>query len=79
MYRDRISLYSELETIRASKVLIYITGDRPSLETQMHPEVYDFFVNHLDQIGAVPKISLYLILIYSRWRDPGCMGFCQSH
>lgn len=40
--------------------MAYITGDRPGLETQIHSEVYDFFVNHLDSIGVVPKISLYL-------------------
>ncbi len=60
MYADRKLLYLELETARSSKILVYITGDRPGLETQIHPEVYDFFVNHLDRTGRVPKISLYL-------------------
>jgi len=60
MYIDRKALYLELEQKRGSKVLVYITGDRPGLETQIHPEVYDFFVNHLDRIGPTPKISLYL-------------------
>lgn len=60
MYVDRKRLYSELENFRESKVIAYITGDRPGLETKVHPEVYDFFVNHLDRIGIVPKISLYL-------------------
>lgn len=30
------------------------------METQISPEVYDKFVNHLDLIGVVKKISLYL-------------------
>ena len=53
-------MFAELEEARKSKVLVYITGDRPGMETQIHPEVYDKFVNHLDLIGVVKKISLYL-------------------
>lgn len=60
MYHDRVKLYKQLEASRGSKVLAYVTGDRPGLETQMHQEVLDFFVHHLDLIGDVEKISLYL-------------------
>jgi len=60
MYKERIELYKELEKNRGSKVIVYITGDRRSLETQIHPEVLDLLVSHLDIIGPVPKISFYL-------------------
>ena len=61
MYQDRVKLYNELEEKRNSKLLVYITGDRPGLETQIHPEVFDYFVNHLDALkNPVSKISLYL-------------------
>jgi hypothetical protein len=60
MYTDRRPLYAQLENLRQSKLLVYITGDRPGLETQIHSEVFDFFVNHLDKIGVTNKISLYL-------------------
>jgi Serine dehydrogenase proteinase len=53
-------MYAELEGARKSKVLVYVTGDRPGMETQISSEVYDKFVNHLDVIGVVKKISLYL-------------------
>jgi hypothetical protein len=53
-------MYVELEATRNSKVLAYVTGDRPGMETQISSEVYDKFVNHLDLIGVVKKISLYL-------------------
>lgn len=66
MYSNRKNLYQELENIRGSKVLCYVTGDRPGLETKIHSEVYDYFVNHLDMIGVVPKISLFL---YTRGGD----------
>ena len=60
MYQDRLNLYKELEEIRKSKVIIFITGDRPGLETQIHQEVLDFFINHLDNIVNCEKISLFL-------------------
>jgi hypothetical protein len=60
MYTDRITQYQELEKFRNSKVIVYITGDRPGLETQIHPEILDYFIEHLDKIGKQPKISLFL-------------------
>ncbi|MEZ7197667.1 SDH family Clp fold serine proteinase [Pseudodesulfovibrio karagichevae] len=64
MYPDRIALYREIEEARGSKILTYVTGDRPGLETQIHPEVVDYFTDHLDSFGLpIPKISL---LLYSR-------------
>ena len=60
MYQNRINLYKEIEEKRDSKLLVYVTGDRRGLETKIHPEVLDLFVQHLDTMGTVPKISLYL-------------------
>src|SRR5688572_3470965 len=60
MLANRKELYSELEASRGSKVLVYITGDRPKLETQIGNDAYIHFISHLDKIGVTPKISLYL-------------------
>jgi hypothetical protein len=60
MYSDRIELYQKIEKSRGSKLLIYVTGDRQGLETQIHPEILDFFIDHLDSIGKQQKISLFL-------------------
>ena len=64
MYGSRIELYRKLEEKRQSKILLYVTGTRPGLETQMHPEVVDMFVEHLDvfysSCGRCEKISLIL-------------------
>lgn len=60
MYTERKAKYAELEKERASRVIAYITSDRPGLETEIHSEVYDIFTNHLDIIGVQKKISLYL-------------------
>ena len=59
MYKDRINLYKELERQRESKLLVYITGDRPGLETQIAQDAIDYFIEHLDLIGVTRKISLF--------------------
>jgi hypothetical protein len=63
MFKDRIEFYREIEKRRESKLLVYVTGDRPGFETQIHPEILDYFIDHLDRIGKPNKISL---LLYTR-------------
>jgi hypothetical protein len=60
VYQDRKPLYEKLEEARGSRVLVYVSGDRQNLETQIHPEVLDRFIHHLDLIGVTGKLSLYL-------------------
>lgn len=59
-YQNRKKLYSKLEDSCNSKVIVYITGDRRNFETQIHQEVLNFFVKHLDLLTNTKKISLYL-------------------
>jgi hypothetical protein len=59
-YSTRKDLLRKWETARSCTALLYVTGDRPGLETQVHPEVLDFFAQHLDGIGTVETISLFL-------------------
>jgi hypothetical protein len=63
MFDQRKPLYEALGKARGSRVLVYVTGDRRGLETQIHPEALDYLIQHLDAIGDVDKISL---LLYSR-------------
>jgi hypothetical protein len=60
MYANRIPLYRELEARRKTKLILFVTGDRRGLETQIHQEVIGFFSDHLDAIGDCEKVSLYL-------------------
>jgi hypothetical protein len=60
MYVSRIPLIQAIEKRRSSRAILFVTGDRPGLETQIHEEVYDYFVNLLDDIGMVERISLIL-------------------
>ena len=57
---DRLNLYKSLEEQRNSKLLVYITGTRPGLETQIANDILPMFSKHLDSIGDSEKISLYL-------------------
>jgi hypothetical protein len=60
MFSNRKELYKNIENLQKSKLLVYVTGDRPGFETQIHPEVLDYFIDHLDKIGKQQKISLFL-------------------
>ncbi|KOH44491.1 SDH family Clp fold serine proteinase [Sunxiuqinia dokdonensis] len=66
MLKERIENYKWLEEDRQSKLMVYITGDRPGMETQIATDVLDYFSEHLDKINKVPKISL---LLYTRGGD----------
>ncbi|KGA41225.1 serine protease [Pectobacterium odoriferum] len=60
MFAQRKELYKKLEEKRASKVITFVTGDRPGLGTQISSEVFDLFANQLDVIGDTQKISLFI-------------------
>ena len=60
MYQQRRARFQDWETNRNTKVLLYVTGDRPGLETQVHPEVLDHLSHHLDATGDVPHLTLFL-------------------
>ncbi len=59
-YSDRLELYKHIEKERDTAVLTYVTSDRPGLETSIASDVIDPFVDLLDAIGPVRRISLIL-------------------
>lgn len=60
MLANRAELYKKIEEKRESKLLVYVTSDRRGLETQIASDVLSPFTNHLDLLGDVKKISLFL-------------------
>lgn len=62
MRAERLENYGKIEESRKSKLLVYVTGDRPGLETNIGGDILAPIANHLDIIGDVDKITL---LIYS--------------
>jgi hypothetical protein len=65
VYTNRLELYKKLEELRNSKLLVYITGDRPGLGTQIHPEVLDYLADHLDQITSRKRVKKISLLLYT--------------
>lgn len=59
-HRERKVLLQSWEKARHSTAILFVTGDRPGLETQIHSEVLGFFAQHLDRIGTAKTISLFL-------------------
>lgn len=60
MYADRKRFYQKIEGERNSKLIAYVTGDRPGMGAQIGADTPDIFLEHLDVIGKVDKISLII-------------------
>ncbi len=60
MINERKNIINKLEELRKSNVIAYFTGDRKGLETQIGKDVLNLFLDHLDSIGKVKKISLFI-------------------
>ncbi|MEY2501284.1 MAG: hypothetical protein QOI07_1618 [Verrucomicrobiota bacterium] len=60
MYAERKKLLQQLEESRSSRVLLYVTGDRIQLETQIGKDALELLVQHLDLIDHAKKITLFL-------------------
>ena len=57
---DRVELYKRVENCRDSSVLTYVTSDRIGMQTEISDDVIDPFVDLLDTVGPVDRISLIL-------------------
>lgn len=60
MYRERKELYEKVESLRGSKVIACVTGDRGGMETQISNEILDYLPDHFDLFGSSKKLSLIL-------------------
>lgn len=66
MYQDRIDFYKNIEEEFNSKLLVYVTGDRPNMSSRIAQDAIDLFIRHLEKIGNCKRLSLYL---YTRGGD----------
>lgn len=57
---ERKDLLRRIEEERSSKAILYVTGDRQGLQTQIGQDIIDPFVDHLDALGPVERLSLIL-------------------
>lgn len=56
----RMQTIAELERLRDSRVLVYLTGDRRGMETQIAGDAFPRFHQHLMRMGPQPRIDLFL-------------------
>jgi len=66
MYKKRKEHVCKLEKEFGGHLISYVTSDRPRFETHIAPDAIDFFIDHLDKIGAVERLILFL---YTRGGD----------
>lgn len=63
---ERLKLIRQLEELRGSTVICYITGERENVNTRIAPDVIPVFYRHLEQSEKRDKIELFL---YTRGGD----------
>jgi len=59
-YDRRQAIYKKIEKLRKSRVVAFVTGDRPAMQTQISHDAVDLFGDHLDAIFPTKRISLIL-------------------
>lgn len=57
---ERMDLINEIQAKRNSKLVVYIAGDRPGLETRIATDIFPMFHKHLTQIPNPKRIDLFL-------------------
>lgn len=82
-FATRRAIYEEIEAARGSKVINYVTGDRPGMETNIGADVIELFVEHLDALWPAKKLTLLLYTsggdIAAAWRIVNLMrAFCDE-
>ena len=60
MKEERKDLYGQWETLTGSHLIVYITGDRRNAEAQITEDVIPLLAGHLEKMGEVPDLSLFL-------------------
>ena len=60
MYKERQALLGQIQVARESRAILYVTGDRLQMETQIGKDALDLLVHHLDLIEHAKKITLFL-------------------
>lgn len=63
---QRLALIHQIQLLRGSKLICYITGDRENVNTRIAPDVIRVFYRHLEALGPGPRIDLFL---YTRGGD----------
>ena len=58
--QQRLDLIKKIEQQTDSKIIVYITGDRQGLQTQISSDVIPFIYKHLTKIEDSRKISLFI-------------------
>lgn len=60
---DRVKLIQALETLRGSRVIALVLGDRAALETRVAPDILPLLGRHLRAIGTQERIDLFLYTV----------------
>lgn len=57
---ERMDLMRNIQTVRGSKIIVYVTGDRMGLETKIGTDAFPIFHKHLISMGEQERIDLFV-------------------
>jgi len=60
LLEHRRQIIGQIEELRKSRVICYVTGDRQNLETRIANDCHQLVFSHLHQMGPSQKIDLFL-------------------
>lgn len=58
--QERLNLIRELEQLRGSRVICYLTGDRQGMQAKIGTDIFPFFYDLLVRMGRQKHIDLFL-------------------
>lgn len=58
--QERMNLIERIQKVRNSKLIVYITGDRPNLQARIGANIFPSLHEHLINVGNQPRIDLFL-------------------
>jgi Serine dehydrogenase proteinase len=74
-WQERRAIIAQIEEMRGSRVICYITSDRAGADAQINKDSLPFFHDHLSQIG--PRERIDLVLHTSGGDTLAAYGICQ--
>src|SRR5438067_306179 len=57
---ERLSIIQRIQKARKSKLLCYLTSDRPNAAAQVQKDAIPIFYEHLNQIGNADRVDVFI-------------------
>jgi ClpP class serine protease len=62
-HTERLSIIRRIQKERKSKLLCYLTSDRPNAAAQVQKDAIPIFYEHLNQIGKTDRVDVFIVTL----------------